>query len=379
MAQLDLAIWSRPPPDLRSSFDPQSQLPSMIPSGAPSGGRPQSLPGGSSSWSLLDSPPKREANSSYKSNSRALAASPSHGSRSNSFDWPACPQEQLQRSQSRSSRNATPVAFESAWLQTSGLDQDIDQEEEPGMEQVEAENGLQEGGANPAQLRYSGGIAEPPVVTPPAVTCENAGWPPSSRMDLGSAGRRSPASLSAPQPATCPKQKLHKSQSMQQLARSPSPAFARKLGVGLTVLKKKSRVIGIPRWPHRKLKSLESLILYVQELAKGSEGQVSAPVLSTVEELEKLRNSMATCPALALTDRTKRLRQASFRISYERRQQATTQDPSTSSSQPPPGRGEERIGDRGTCNGGREGASGSGVDEGPARQRTLAGGATDGT
>eukprot|EP00897_Mesotaenium_endlicherianum_P001088 jgi/Mesen1/10980/ME000096S10555 len=140
----------------------------------------------------------------------------------------------------------------------------------------------------------------------------------------------------------------------------PISAAARKLGVGLTVLKKKSRVIGIPRWPHRKLKSLESLIHNVQDLAKGSEGKVSAPVLSAVEELKKQRNSMATCPALALTNRTKRLRQASFKISYKRRRQATAQGPSMSGSQPPPGKGGEEKGeeetvDRGVCGGAREG------------------------
>lgn len=39
---------------------------------------------------------------------------------------------------------------------------------------------------------------------------------------------------------------------------------SRNLKVGLTVLKKKCREFGIPRWPHRKIKSLDGLIHELQ-------------------------------------------------------------------------------------------------------------------
>ena len=39
---------------------------------------------------------------------------------------------------------------------------------------------------------------------------------------------------------------------------------SKNLKVGLTVLKKKCREFGIPRWPHRKIKSLDSLIQDLQ-------------------------------------------------------------------------------------------------------------------
>ena len=39
---------------------------------------------------------------------------------------------------------------------------------------------------------------------------------------------------------------------------------SKKLKVGLTVLKKRCRFFGIPRWPHRKMKSLNSLIHNIQ-------------------------------------------------------------------------------------------------------------------
>lgn len=41
---------------------------------------------------------------------------------------------------------------------------------------------------------------------------------------------------------------------------------AKKMNVGLTVLKKRCRELGISRWPHRKMKSMKSLIHNVQVL-----------------------------------------------------------------------------------------------------------------
>ncbi|EFJ28257.1 hypothetical protein SELMODRAFT_73113, partial [Selaginella moellendorffii] len=51
--------------------------------------------------------------------------------------------------------------------------------------------------------------------------------------------------------------------SLEDLSRyftMPITQASNELKVGLTVLKKWCREFGIPRWPHRKLKSLESLI-----------------------------------------------------------------------------------------------------------------------
>ena len=42
---------------------------------------------------------------------------------------------------------------------------------------------------------------------------------------------------------------------------------SRNLNVGLTVLKRKCRELGIPRWPHRKIKSLDGLIHDLQVLS----------------------------------------------------------------------------------------------------------------
>jgi hypothetical protein len=44
----------------------------------------------------------------------------------------------------------------------------------------------------------------------------------------------------------------------------PITQASKELKVGLTVLKKRCREFGIPRWPHRKMKSLDSLIQNIQ-------------------------------------------------------------------------------------------------------------------
>ncbi|CAM8940040.1 unnamed protein product [Rhodiola kirilowii] len=46
----------------------------------------------------------------------------------------------------------------------------------------------------------------------------------------------------------------------------PITDAAKKMNVGLTVLKKRCRELNIMRWPHRKIKSLKSLISNVKEL-----------------------------------------------------------------------------------------------------------------
>ncbi|KAK1379870.1 hypothetical protein POM88_026614 [Heracleum sosnowskyi] len=46
----------------------------------------------------------------------------------------------------------------------------------------------------------------------------------------------------------------------------PITQAAKELNIGLTLLKKRCRELGIPRWPHRKLKSIQALITNVKEL-----------------------------------------------------------------------------------------------------------------
>ncbi|GAB2249727.1 hypothetical protein Droror1_Dr00013086 [Drosera rotundifolia] len=52
---------------------------------------------------------------------------------------------------------------------------------------------------------------------------------------------------------------------IQKCFEMPISKAAKKLGVGLTVLKKRCRELDIRRWPHRKIKSIKSLIRNVQD------------------------------------------------------------------------------------------------------------------
>ncbi|RLN23366.1 uncharacterized protein C2845_PM07G12530 [Panicum miliaceum] len=94
---------------------------------------------------------------------------------------------------------------------------------------------------------------------------------------------------------------------------------AQELNVGLTVLKKRCSELGIARWPHRKMKSLKSLILNVQEMGTGMN---PAAVQQELAALETYCALMEENPAIELSERTKKLRQACFKESYKRRRAA---------------------------------------------------------
>ncbi|XP_039841617.1 protein RKD5-like [Panicum virgatum] len=96
----------------------------------------------------------------------------------------------------------------------------------------------------------------------------------------------------------------------------PIMQAARELNVGLTLLKKRCRELGIPRWPHRKMKSLQSLINNVQEAGKATgEEQLRA----VVEMLQQEKQLLEQRPYVQLEEKTKRLRQACFKANYKKR------------------------------------------------------------
>ncbi|KAG8051657.1 hypothetical protein GUJ93_ZPchr0001g30852 [Zizania palustris] len=134
----------------------------------------------------------------------------------------------------------------------------------------------------------------------------------------------------------------------------PITRAAREMNVGLTVLKKRCRELGVARWPHRKMKSLKSLILNVQACTHipfnsrinrpcaamhghvyfdacmvrtcvqemGSTGLSAAAMRQELAALEKCCAMMEQNPAVELTERTKKLRQACFKENYKRRRAA---------------------------------------------------------
>ncbi|XP_055826225.1 protein RKD4 [Solanum dulcamara] len=96
---------------------------------------------------------------------------------------------------------------------------------------------------------------------------------------------------------------------IQRYFHVPITKAAKELRVGLTVLKKRCRELNIMRWPHRKLKSLQTLIHSVKEMGLTSE----------VEMLEEHQRMVEKVPEMELTERTKKLRQACFKANYKKR------------------------------------------------------------
>ncbi|XP_031405951.1 protein RKD1-like [Punica granatum] len=95
----------------------------------------------------------------------------------------------------------------------------------------------------------------------------------------------------------------------------PITEAAKELNIGVTLLKKRCRELGISRWPHRKLMSIESLIKNVK--FGGDEG--GQKLKEAVEILETEKQLIEQAPDLKLEDRTRKLRQACFKASYKRR------------------------------------------------------------
>ncbi|CAN8302108.1 unnamed protein product [Cochlearia groenlandica] len=89
----------------------------------------------------------------------------------------------------------------------------------------------------------------------------------------------------------------------------PIVKAAKELNVGLTVLKKRCRELGVYRWPHRKLKSLNSLINNLKGVGMDEE----------VKNLEEHRVLIEQEPDAELSDGTKKLRQACFKANYKKR------------------------------------------------------------
>ncbi|VYS70179.1 unnamed protein product [Arabidopsis thaliana] len=96
---------------------------------------------------------------------------------------------------------------------------------------------------------------------------------------------------------------------IKQFFDRPIMKAAKELNVGLTVLKKRCRELGIYRWPHRKLKSLNSLIKNLKNVGMEEE----------VKNLEEHRFLIEQEPDAELSDGTKKLRQACFKANYKRR------------------------------------------------------------
>ncbi|KAF5792703.1 putative transcription factor Nin-like family [Helianthus annuus] len=116
----------------------------------------------------------------------------------------------------------------------------------------------------------------------------------------------------------------------------PITKAAKELNVGLTLLKKRCRELGIRRWPHRKLMSLQTLINNVQQLGEDADETAKEKMREAIMLLEKERKKMEEIPDLKLENNTKRLRQACFKANYKkRRTMGVMASPQTSVTGPP--------------------------------------------
>ncbi|CAJ1975291.1 unnamed protein product [Sphenostylis stenocarpa] len=99
----------------------------------------------------------------------------------------------------------------------------------------------------------------------------------------------------------------------------PISQAAKELNVGLTHLKKRCRELGIQRWPHRKLMSLQTLIKNMQEQGEAVGHENDEKIRTAIEMLEKEKSMVEEMPDLELEDKTRRLRQACFKANYKKR------------------------------------------------------------
>ncbi|XP_059285157.1 protein RKD1-like [Lycium ferocissimum] len=99
----------------------------------------------------------------------------------------------------------------------------------------------------------------------------------------------------------------------------PITQAAKELNIGVTLLKKRCRDLGIRRWPHRKLMSLQTLIKNVKELKRGEGNGMEQKWKDVINLLEEEKKKMEEIPDMELEEKTKRLRQACFKANFKRR------------------------------------------------------------
>jgi hypothetical protein len=104
----------------------------------------------------------------------------------------------------------------------------------------------------------------------------------------------------------------------------PIQEASKLLNIGVTVLKRKCRQYNIPRWPYRKLKSIQNLYQSMSNLECQQMDHGGIDVNNIRETKLKLfveRESMVWDPAISLNNETKKLRQSNFKYEYKVRRE----------------------------------------------------------
>ncbi|GLC51094.1 hypothetical protein PLESTB_000465300 [Pleodorina starrii] len=106
---------------------------------------------------------------------------------------------------------------------------------------------------------------------------------------------------------------------LQQVYHLNIEEAARELGIGMTKLKEHCRTLGIPRWPSRKLKSMDKLIESLNERAM-TEPATKEVIADILAEIESFKRAIYENPCLEVEEDIKRLRQSNFKKEYQQRQ-----------------------------------------------------------
>uniref|UniRef100_A0A0E0KTZ7 RWP-RK domain-containing protein n=1 Tax=Oryza punctata TaxID=4537 RepID=A0A0E0KTZ7_ORYPU len=100
----------------------------------------------------------------------------------------------------------------------------------------------------------------------------------------------------------------------------PIREASRTLKIGVSILKRKCRQYNIPRWPHRKIKSLDSLIQDLeQEKHKQTEEEKQKAIMALTRRkqmLETEKETIQQIPAMDLKVETKQFREDVFKRRY---------------------------------------------------------------
>ncbi|CAH8335913.1 unnamed protein product [Eruca vesicaria subsp. sativa] len=100
----------------------------------------------------------------------------------------------------------------------------------------------------------------------------------------------------------------------------PIAKAAKVLNIGLTLLKKKTRELGITRWPHRKLMSIQSIITnHLDRLGKTDDEMIKRKLRNDLEILEREKKMIEEDPNWEFGVETKRLRQACFKANHKQK------------------------------------------------------------
>lgn len=99
----------------------------------------------------------------------------------------------------------------------------------------------------------------------------------------------------------------------------PIAVAAKQLGVGATVLKKKCRKLGIPRWPYRKLKSMDNVSNNLERFCRRTiDSEEKVHKLQDILKMQK--EAMIQEPSLGFDPETRKLRQELFKHGYKYKQ-----------------------------------------------------------